>query len=503
MNKRTVILFYPSPWEGEHRGRIPYALLYLERMIRDMQLNIILIDEQVTRDYMSILMNVKDDILLAGVSAMTGYQIIGGIKFSEAVKRVSDCPVVWGGWHATLLPEQLLAKDYVDYVVVGQGEIPFQKMISALLNNEPINTIKAVGSKQNGQFIINPADKFMDINNFPRINLSLIDINNYIFKSAYSDRCIGYFSSHGCPYDCAFCCVAEVYGRRWYRKKIDDIIDDLKYFKRAANVDSITFDDDNFFVNKTFTMELTQQFIEQNLNLTWDTSAHAALFLKLFQSPEIEQFYRSGCRQIYIGAESGDQAMLDLIAKQANVEDNFGFVEILNKHKITPLLSTMVAFPVDPDRDIRMTIDMIRRLKLFSQDLRARIFFYTPYPGTELYNKARDNGFRPPDELEGWAKHTLRKFHAPWWKRDYRWQLELFANFYLPLANPSFYKIVPAKQRPFVFLINMFFYPVVILRFRLNFLKFPVEALLFLFMLRMFNKIAGTKYALGYESYFD
>ncbi len=174
MNKRTVVLFYPSPWEGEHRGRIPYALLYLERMIRDMQLNIILIDEQVTRDYMSILTNVKDDILLAGVSAMTGYQIIGGIKFSQAVKRVSDCPVVWGGWHATLLPEQLLAKDYVDYVVVGQGEIPFQKMISALLNNEPVSAIKAVGSKQNGQFTINPPDKFMDINNFPRINLSLI-----------------------------------------------------------------------------------------------------------------------------------------------------------------------------------------------------------------------------------------------------------------------------------------------------------------------------------------
>ena len=204
-----------------------------------------------------------------------------------------------------------------------------------------------------------------------------------------------------------------------------------------------------------------------------------------------------------MGAESGDQDILDLIDKKSKVEDNLNFVKVLNAHKITPLFSTMLCFPVDPDRDIKLTLDMIRRAKLIDKTLRARLFFYTPYPGTALYQRSIAKGLIPPDKLEDWANYTLRKFRAPWWTRDYRWEVEVFANFYLPLANPEFYKLVPSEFRPIVYVINKIFYPVVHLRFRYNFLKFPGEAYLFLASLRLFNKIFKTKFALGYESYLN
>lgn len=503
LKRNVVILFYPSPWRGEQRGRIPYALLYLERMIRDKDLEILLIDEQVTPDYLPILEQNKERLFLAGVSAMTGHQILGGIRFSETVKNLTDVPVIWGGWHATLLPEQVLNEPYVDYVIAGQGEVSFSALVDQLKAGRDFSKIQGLGYKKNGEIIINPPDRFADINQFPKVNYRLIDLRQYVFKSAYAERCIGYFCSHGCPYDCKFCCVAKIYGRRWYRKRVAGIIEDLRFLKEHAGIDSVTFDDDNFFVNKTFALELARALIDEQLGLLWDTSAHPGLFLKLFYDEDVRLLHESGCRQIYIGAESGDQKVLDFIVKEAKVEDNLRFVELLKKNQITPLFSTMVGFPDDPERDIRLTLDMIRRAKLVDPVLRARIFFYTPYPGTELYTKALQHGFKPPQRLKDWALHTLRKFRAPWFKKDYRWTLEIFANFYLPLANPRLYQLVPEKQRWVVFIINKIFYPLVRLRFRCNFFQFPIEAILFLLFLRMFNQLARTQYALGYESYFD
>jgi radical SAM superfamily enzyme YgiQ (UPF0313 family) len=502
-DKKAVILFYPKPWSGEKRGRIPYALLYLERMIRHLGLEIILIDEQTQADYLPIIEKVKDRLFLVCVSAMTGYQITGAIKFSKIIKNCSQAKVVWGGWHATLLPEQVLMENYVDFVIKGQGENALFNLIKNLLEQKDIRQIKSLAYKQAGIAIVNEMDNFVDIKQFPEVNYQLIDINEYVFKSVYSERCLGYFASHGCPFSCAFCCVAKVYGRRWFNKDITEIIKDLKYFKESAQIDSVTFDDDNFFVNKDFTLRLCQEMIASGLDLKWDTSAHAALFLRLFNDEEINLVHQAGCRQIYVGAESGDQDILDLIDKKSKVEDNLNFVKLLNAHKITPMLSTMLCFPVNPDRDIKLTLDMIRRAKLIDKTLRARLFFYTPYPGTALYQKSIAKGLIPPRKLEEWANYTLRKFRAPWAVRDYRWEIEIFANFYLPLVNPKFYQTIPKKFRPAVYVINKIFYPLAYLRFKYNFLKFPFEAYLFITSLRFFNKIFKTKFALGYESYLD
>lgn len=503
MKKPVVILFYPKAWDGEGRGRIPYALLYLERMIRDLDIEIILIDEQSDNNYLHIIKNVKDRLLLTGVSAMTGIQIKGAIQFSKLIKQHSNAPIVWGGWHATLLLKQVLSQQYIDFIITGQGELPFQQLVKNLLYKSSYKTVKGLGYKNNDQITINEHADFQNINNFPAINYNLLNVNNYVFTSAYSKRCIGYFSSHGCPYNCAFCCVAKVYKHKWYNKKIDVIIQELKYLSKTAQIDSITFDDDNFFVNKHFSLDFAQALIDSNLNLTWDTSAHAGLFVKLFTDKEVNLLYQSGCRQIYIGAESGDQEVLDLIAKHATVDDNFSFLELITKHNITPLFSTMICLPSNPDRDITMTFNMIRKAKLKNRSLRARVFFYTPYPGTDLYKTAIENGFIPPSQLEDWISHTLRKFHAPWWTHDYRVQVEIFVNFYLPLCDPLFYQHVPKKFRLIAYFINKLYFPFAYLRFKCNYFNYPFEAISFLLLLRIFNKIMKTKISLGFESYLN
>lgn len=100
--------------------------------------------------------------------------------------------------------------------------------------------------------------------------------------------------------------------------------------------------------------------------------------------------------------------------------------------------------------------------------------------------------------------HTLRRFRAPWAAKGVEWRLECFANFYLPLLDPNFYRLVrSSKIRPFVLLVNWLFFPVVWLRFKTNYFRFPVEAVIFLRFLQAYNKLTGRNYCLGNGSYVD
>jgi len=164
----------------------------------------------------------------------------------------------------------------------------------------------------------------------------------------------------------------------------------------------------------------------------------------------------------------------------------------------------MVCLPTDSGRDFDLTLDMIRRAKLLEPTLRASVFFYTPYPGTRLYDRAIEKGFVPPNRLAGWAKHTLRKFRAPWATRGLDWQLEYFVNFFLPLSDPEFYRLVRSKKiRPVVYLVNKMFAPFARLRLRKSFFKFPVEAKVFLRLLQAYNRFTGSNFCLGNGSYVE
>ncbi len=503
--KDAVILFFPNPTPGDAtQARVPYSLLYLERALRDLGVEVVLLDEQQQPDYSTILAAYRDRLLLAGVSSLTGEQIHGGIAFSKKVRESCEAPVVWGGWHPTLLPEQTLQEPYIDYVVVGQGERPLRLLVERLREGDNTSDIRGLGSKHNGSVTVNPPAALDDINAFPRINLGALDLKKYLNRSRLPEHFIGYFASHGCPLDCSFCCIGEIYHRRWQHKPVTQIIEELRFLKEQVGVGSLLFEDDNFFVRAQFARELARSMIDARLNLKWETSAHAHIFTKAYTDDDVRLFAESGCQQIYIGAESGDEEALTLLDKRATVGETLRFIEMLARHGITPRLSTMVCLPTESGRDLELTLDMLRRAKLMEPSVRASVFFFTPYPGTRLYERALEKGFVPPQQLSGWVHHTLRRFKAPWAAKGVEWRLECFANFYLPLADPNFYRLVrSSKLRPIVFLVNRLFFPIAWLRFKTNCFRFPVEAVLFLRFLQLYNKLTGSKFCLGNGSYVE
>ncbi|MDD3875642.1 MAG: radical SAM protein [Bacteroidales bacterium] len=498
-SKNLVILFLPIT-NPDDKGiiSIPYALLYLERMIRDLPVEVKIIDEQFDKNYLSFLEDNKERILLAGVSCLTGQQIEWGIRFSKTLKSLSpETVIIWGGWHASLMPEETVKEYFIDAVVSGQGEVPFREIVKRTLEGKSYDNINGVVYKHNGQVIVNMNGEFLDFNNFPPINLDLIDIEKYVFKHAEYERTICYIASHGCPYYCGFCICATIYKRKWFNKSQDEIISSLKYFKEKANIDSVFFWDENFFIKRDFAMGVAQRIIDEGLNIRWDAFAHAGNFIRQYNTDDLKLLRKSGLSKIPVGAETGNEEILKLIDKKQTLEDVYKFVELIKPFNITPVFSVILCFPENPHEDVEETLEMIRKAKLINPSLLAIFLYYTPYPGTKMYEYALIKGFKPPVGLEAWKNHTLGNKSSIWFDKKLHKRIEYFDKFYLIFANPNLYKLVAKNLRPYVYILNKIYYPLVYMRFRYNFFKFPVEAASFLFIINFISRILMKKFKTG------
>lgn len=482
---------------GDAYRCIPYALLYLERVVRDLNVDVILIDENTGDDFMPVIEKHQQNILLAGVSAMLGYQIAGGIKFSKFVKILNpEAKIVWGGWHPTMMPEQTLNENFIDFVITGQGEKPFRELVIALVNNKPFENINGLFFKENMQIRNAGKGNFISAETFPDVNYTLVDLNKYILQGIpYAKRTIVYFASHGCPHKCSFCALTPVYDQKWFPKSLPKIITDFKQFINTANADSICFHDDNFFTNKSFSLSLAQAMIDNKLNLKWEVWSHAGSFMKMFSDEDLKLFYKAGLRRILFGAESGSNTVLNEINKGQSLNENLNFVKLLKKHKITPYFTTMICFPMNPDEDIRATFNMIRRARLIDLSLKVHVGYYTPFPNTVFYQKAVEKGFTPPANLEGWINHTFETFRAPWFKNEFEKKYKIFINFYLTLSNPSFFNNAsrPLKEKMGLAALNWIIFPFAYIRMKTNCFKLPLGAALFFFFTDIYNKKSGKK----------
>lgn len=485
-DKNTIVLFFPLADQGETFTNIPWVYLRLERVIRDLNLNLIFIDERIESNYSDILIQHKDKILFAGVSSMIGYQIACGVKFIKIFKTICDAPVIWGGWFPTIYPEIILADGYVDAVCVGQGEEPFRAFSERLLSGTSYYDIPGIGYVNNGKIIINDNAKLVNPDSFPPVNMDLIDFNKYIDLNGIvpiERRTIDYLATTGCTYSCGFCSVTTIFGKKWYTRKVSDIIKDFKYFVEKANVSYISSWDENFFANKKFVIDFCNELNKSGLKLTWCGCAHVGYFLKHFTDNDIKFLYKSGCREIRLGCESGDQEVLDLVNKKIKVEDNLKLVKLLTRNKMPARLFFMACLPKNPDRDFWKTINFMGKVYLINPNFDLKIRFYSPIAKTELYNLSIENGFRPAETMTELVNYFGKDFTfhyaAPWTKKDYHKIMNYYVSFYFLFTDPFYYKKFKTKKRMQMFLLNVIMFPIVWLRFKFNFNKFPFEVWLF------------------------
>ena len=237
--KKTIILYNPKAVFFD----MPLALISIGTQVCD-EYNVVIIDARVESDPASILKNHLNDVLLVGVTSLTGAPLKDAIGFSELVKQLSpETPIIWGGWHTSLFPEQIL-KDVpkVDIAVQGQGEQIFKELTNAIASGTDISTVRGITYRGEGGTIAKTAPRVMaDMNDLPRLNYDLINVETYF--RAKGTRQFDFIASIGCFFRCTFCADPFVFNRKFSGLSPERVVDDLQYYQEKYKFTDLNFQD--------------------------------------------------------------------------------------------------------------------------------------------------------------------------------------------------------------------------------------------------------------------
>jgi len=304
-----------------------------------------------------------------------------------------DIPVIWGGVHPTLYPDQVAQSEYVDYVVKGEGESITVELLDSIKNG----TDHAVICSGDGVFDINTWQ-------YPMWDL-FDDIKKIGVQRTAQLSGVGLplVESRHCPHRCAFCINPVLKGKYRYRPAklvIDDITKVIE-----SGVRTISFYDEDFFANKKRLVEVLDLIETIPLKFQWFGTSRADYFRESHIDRQLlQRIKNSGCIHLGIGAESGSQQILDMLKKDITVEDTVHAAELLSSVGINADFSFMIGMPDETYYDMKQTVSLIERITKLSQGFRVLgPFIYRPYPGSELYQKCLQQGMKEPGALEEWV----------------------------------------------------------------------------------------------------
>lgn len=473
--RKKVILFYPviSPLYQEHR--VPLSLLSLASPLLENGYEVEIIDSRIRNNFEQSVLEEIDHALCVGISMFTGDQIYHGLEMARMIKdKRKDFPIVVGGWHPTIEPRTTIEHPLIDIVVRGQGEMTFTELAYHLDQGSPLDGVLGITYKENGKIKENPARPLEDINNFPPLAYHLIDVEKYLSLSKFP-REILYLSSQGCPFHCAFCCITKVYKKRWLALHPKRVVEDIERLVRIYNIWRINFLDDCFCVDLKRVKQICRMIIDKKLNIKWSAQIRVS-DIHRFDDELWTLLEESGCVGLLMGLESGSQRMLDLICKDEKVEDSIIAYKKIVSHQLTPWAAFIFGLPGEKWEDIVATIKLALKLKTIYPEAAFSFFFYTPYPGTTLFEIALRHGLERPKSLEEWAHFTGTRINIPWVSDKDLDALKKILRFYLPLTYPV--SALRENLQSLNFVLKMAFNilrPLAHFRLKNNFYLVPIE----------------------------
>lgn len=342
-----------------------------------------------------------------GLSVMTGIQTRHSAEFSKIIKEKSKIPVLWGGIHPSLLPEQCLKEDYIDFVLIGEGEETILDFTEKFFKKELLNKILGLGFKEDKKIVLNERRPLISDLNKWRLDFSLIDLNKFIFPLDKYKRVIAYKSSRGCPFSCAFCYNNEFNKSRWRAWSEEIVSEDINYLKENYKIDAVKFYDDNFFVDKKRAVSLLRR-----INLP----SHLEVRIDIIDEDMGKELKKLNIFDMLIGIESGSDRLLQLIDKRFTVEKLLRGVNIIAKNNLHATYSLIVGLPTETKKDFWDTINLMYKLYKIHPKAGFTLGAYLPYPGSKLYDFSLKQGFKPPQNTEAWGEiDRFRKdFKSPW-----------------------------------------------------------------------------------------
>ncbi len=338
--------------------------------------------------------NYNPDIV--GVSCMFTSRTKDALRTCKLVKEINaDVPVVLGGLQPSLFPGEMLASGYVDFIIIGEGEYRFNKLIESL-NKEETPDFDGLAYLENGNCITKPMQsRIQDLDSIPLPARHLVDMEKYIeigvpyAPFSRRDRVEQILTSRGCPHRCNFCSTVNYWGRQFRMRSVDNIISEVEELVNKYKIEEIQFADDNMTINKKHAMEFFTRL--KDFDLSWCTPH--GLMPATLDEKMINLMAQSGAYQITFAIESGSPRVLkEVIHKSVPpIERIKELVNIAHDNGIQVHSMFVTGLPGETKEEILTTLNYPFKVGFDS----ASFFIANPLPGSELYDFCKEKGYLP------------------------------------------------------------------------------------------------------------
>jgi len=329
----------------------------------------------------------KPDIV--GISSMFTAFAPDSHKLAEIVKNVfPQTLVIFGGSHASVLPEGVLADKNVDLVVIGEGEETLLEIVRRFEKKKSLDNIlgTAVREKKGKVFINKPRPFIKDLDSlpFPARHLLPMDLYltgskkieeaSYVMRFPFADI----VSSRGCPNNCIYCAVPKLWGRTWRAFSAKRVLSEIEFLVEEYGVREIHFLDDNVSVNKSRLHEICDGIIERKLDIKWTAPNGIAIWS--LDKPLLEKMKKSGCYRLTFGIESGSLETQRFIRKNLNLEKANEIMKIACDLGLWTFSTYIIGFPYETKEAMDQTFDYA--IKSYSDFV--GFILLMPFPGTDI-----------------------------------------------------------------------------------------------------------------------
>ncbi len=391
MKKRILLIYPPSPvLNREDRCQQPTKdlivipplpptdLMYLAAVAEKAGLEAKINDYSQNGDYEADLKEFNPDYLVVNIATPTLEHDLDAVKKAKEI-----CPnvvtIAKGAAFLTLADRIIKEHNELDFGILGEAE----NTLKEILEGKPKAEILGLYYKENDEVKFTGNRPFIeDLDSLPFPARHLVD--NNIYRRPDNNKVQATIKvSRGCPFHCFFCLATPVSGAKVRRRSPENIVAEIKECVEKYNIKNFLFWSDIFNIDKDWTMKLCQAIIDSGLKITWSANTRA----DTADLEMAEMMYKSGCRLVSIGVESGSQYMLEKMGKKITLNDVRRTVKVFKKAKIRIYNYFVIGLPWETEETVEETIKFAIEL---NSDF---ISFYTatPLPGSRFYDYALEH----------------------------------------------------------------------------------------------------------------
>lgn len=368
----------------------PIGLMYVAAALEKAGFEVQMLDNYLMKkplnEVKQLVLNLKPEIVGITVGSATYHRCV---ETAKAIKEVlPSCRIVVGGWHASYMPDSLLASSEIDYVVMGEGERAVTQLAACIMNQDEnaAVSIPGVACRRLGNVIKNAPVFIEDMDELPFPARHLLPLEVY-------DRTIEFLGvapadvmsiSRGCVFNCGFCETRKLWGNMCRMFSPRRVIGEIKDLQGKFGTRGIYFINDNFTLRKKETVELCNLMVQEKLDLEWVCDTR----VDLINEELLRAMSRAGCRTIWFGVESASPSVLKRIGRNTTPQQVEEAFRLCKKIGIKTACSFMLGLPDETLKDMEASLKFAKKL---DPDW-CQFNTFIAYPDSKLYNELLESG---------------------------------------------------------------------------------------------------------------